>query len=665
MRDDSIGLFWEDLPTSKAARANYQRPMPAIPDTGWQPPREFPNLAAARVLSLDTETYDPELEDHGPGWGRGKGHIVGVSIGADNDGAWYFPVRHTVEPEYNMDPEKVFAWLRDTLGRAHQPKVGANLVYDVGWLMEENVQVKGELVDVQLAEALLYERGVVNLDWLGEKYLGEGKQTSMLYQWLADFYGGDATGKQRANIWRSPPRLAGPYAEQDAALPLRIAKLQYIELANQGLLDVLNVENGLIPLMVAMRRAGVSVAVDKAEELRDRLIGMQQKQQQKLDHMAGMAVSVDSAASLAKMFDAVGVEYPRTKPTEKKPTGSPSFTRTWLEHCDHPLAELVKDIRRVSKLRGTFVESYILNSHVNGKVYGQFHLLRGDDNGTRSGRLSSSTPNLQNIPSRDKELAPLVRGMFIPDPGHHQWRRFDYSQIEYRFLVHFAQGPGAMDAQRRYHQDPDTDYHEFVINMIHEMTGFTLDRKPAKNINFGLIYGMGIPKLLRTLGLSKAEGKKLFDAYHKALPYVKTTMDAVSQEAARSGIITTIMGRRSRFDLWQPQGRDHGGIALPYEAAIRQYGSVARAHTHKALNRRLQGSAADMMKVAMLKCWREGVFDEVGVPRVTVHDELGHSDPGGKDTAFAYMKRTLETAIPLNIPVRVDEECGPDWGHVA
>lgn len=665
MRDDSIGLFWEDMPTTRE-RGSVVRPMPPIPDTGWLPPRDFPNLAAARVLSVDTETYDPELIEHGPGWGRGKGHIVGVSIGADNDGKWYFPIRHTVEPEYNMDPGQVLAWLRHALGNPNQPKIGANLTYDLGWLQEEGVDIAGPMYDVQLAEALLTERGDVNLDWLGEKYLGEGKDTSALYRWCADFYGGEVNGKQRANIYRSPPRLAGPYAEMDAVLPLQIMNRQWAELARQGLIPVFEMENGLIRLIVAMRRAGVSVDIPKAEQLRDRLIGMQQQAQDRLDHMAGTHVQVGSADSLARAFDAVGVKYPRTAPSERKPEGSPSFTKLWLEHCPHPLAEQIREIRRVDKLRGTFVESYILNSHVNGKVYGQFHLLRGDSSGTRSGRFSSSTPNLQNIPSRDKELAPLTRGLFIPDAGHKQWRRFDYSQIEYRFLVHFAVGPGSDEARAIYHRDPDTDYHEFVIQMIKTMTGYELDRKPAKNINFGLIYGMGIPKLLRTLGLDKKTGDKLFNSYHEALPYAKATMEATSREAENSGIITTVLGRRSRFEMWEPRGRkgQDKAIALPYELAIRKYGHVRRAHTHKALNRRLQGSAADMMKYAMWQCWKDGVFDSTGVPRVTVHDELGFSDPGGQEAAFAHMKHVLENALPIRIPVRADEEMGPDWGHV-
>jgi DNA polymerase-1 len=141
-------------------------------------------------------------------------------------------------------------------------------------------------------------------------------------------------------------------------------------------------------------------------------------------------------------------------------------------------------------------------------------------------------------------------------------------------------------------------------------------------------------------------------------------MDACSEEAQRTGVITTFLGRKSRFDLWEPKGWGTEGIALPYDKAILTYGSIQRAYTHKALNRRLQGSAADLIKVAMLRCYQDGVFAETGVPRLTVHDELNFSDPGGKRSAFLEMQHIMETALKLRIPVKADGEIGPDWGHV-
>lgn len=665
MRFDDIGLFWEDLPQERG-RSSVARVMPPIPDTGWQLPTSLPNLARAKVITIDCETKDPEFTpgkkgDKGPGWARGVGHIVGLAVAADDDAKWYFPIRHEIEPDNNMDPERVLAWARQELGRSSQPKVGANLLYDVGWLAQEGVSVAGDLIDVQYAEALLEEQGKVALDELGAKYLGERKTTSLLYQWCADYYGGPADGKQRANIYRTPARLTGPYAEGDVDLPRKVIKKQYPLMQRQGLLEVFKMECGLIPLLVAMRFAGVSVDVNRADEVQDRLQQERERLQENLNKTAGMEVNLNSTASLADALEAVGIQCPRTA------KGNPSTAKDFLKSVEHPLADLILECRKVEKIKTTFVESYIQNAHVKGRVYGQFHLLRSDGGGARSGRFSSSTPNLQNIPSRDEELAPIVRGLYIPDEGHVRWRKYDYSQIEYRFLAHYAVGPQSDELRTRYNEDTSADYHEIVRQMIKEIVGILLERKPTKTINFGLLYGMGLAKLAVTLGLSSKETKVLFSAYHEGAPFVRATMEQTMEEAATTGIITTIMGRRSRFDYWEPAEWSDKRPALPgYELALRKYGQVRRAMTHKALNRRLQGSAADLIKATMLRCWEDGIFNATGVPRLTVHDEVNFSDPGTREAheGFQEMNYVMENTMKLRVPIVMDGEYGANWGFL-
>lgn len=656
-RFDDIGMFWQDYPSARGTN-RVAAVMPEIPNTGWETPKEFPNLSAAKVIALDIEGYDPELTTHGPGWARNSGHIVGVSIGV-HGGKWYFPFRHEVEKEYNLEPEKVLSWLGDVLNTPSIPKVGANLIYDVGWLEHEGVTVAGDLVDVQYAEALLRENAKVALDNLASRYLGEHKDSELLYRWCADFYGGAINDKQRANIYRTPPRLTGPYAESDADLPMRLAPLLYDRLHAEGLLNVFNMECKLIRLLLAMRKEGVSVDVAKAEQVRSDLLKRSAEFNKRLKEMVGFEVNVNASASLAKAFDKIGLGYKKTT------KGNPSFTKEFLKTVMHPIGNIIREIKTCEKMVGTFLEGYILNSHVNGKVYGQFHPLRSDDGGTRSGRFSSSTPNLQNIPIRS-DLGKQLRSIFIPDPGHKCWRKYDYSQIEYRFLVHFAIGEGAELVRHLFRTDPSTDYHALTQKLVKDKTGIFLERKPIKNINFGLIYGMGVAKLARQIGISGAEGKKLFKAYHEGAPFAKATMEMCINEAQRTGVITTILGRKSRFDMWEPA--DYTGeeraIGLPYEKALMLYGNIKRAYTHKALNRKLQGSAADMMKIAMVRCWEEGIFDATGVPRLTVHDELDFSDPGGRDEAFKAMKHIMETALPISIPTKADEEVGPNWGYV-
>lgn len=643
------------------------RTRPPVPDTGWEPPKSFPNLSGERVLSVDVETYDPELTEHGPGWARGKGHLVGISIGCGSGGRWYFPIRHEDEPQYNMDPQQVLSWLRFVLDTPNVPKVGANLLYDVGWLRWEGVNVTGSLWDVQFAEALLTENSDTNLEALSQKYLGEGKDSNQLYDWCSRFYGGAPKSNQRKNIYRAPPRLVGPYAESDADLPLRLMSVMYPLLCAEGLEELFCMENRLIPLLIEMRLRGCPVDTGRAEEVRDVIRQRIITEKQSLKTIAGQELNVNAPESIAKAFSREGIPYTKTA------KGNASFTKAFLQTVKHPLAESILEVRRLEKLCGVFIESYILGSNVNGVIHCQFHPLRGTEGGTRSGRFSSSVPNLQNIPIRDPELGPLIRSFFVPFDKNHLWRKYDYSQIEYRCLVHYAVGAGADEARQLYLTDPKTDYHEMTLALVAPLAGWDIStpeghktwRRPVKNINFGLVYGMGEAKLSGDLGLTRLQGKQLFQAYHRALPFVHQTMSQTQQEASGLGFITTVLGRRSRFDRWESAEWYHKKEPpLSLEAALKRYGSIRRAETHKALNRRLQGSAADMMKVAMLKCHEAGIFNYTGYPLITVHDELDYDDNRQADEAFREMKHIMETCLPLRVPVIADCEIGPNWGNL-
>lgn len=657
-RFDAVGLWWEDLPEDRK-RGITNRPMPEIPETAtWVAPTTFPDLTNAEVISLDTETYDPELLTRGPGWARGVGHIVGISVATSPADAWYFPMRHETRPEENLDPDMVLKWAKNNL-EGQQPKVGANLSYDVGWLRQEGVYVGGVLLDVQYAEALLDDRARTALEVLGQKYLGLGKETEALYEWLSIWFGGKPDGKQRKYMHRAPPCLAGPYAESDAHLPLQVIQYQYAELAKHGLVDLFHMECKLIRVLQDMRFRGVRVDLEKAEKARDVFLGKEKEAQDKLDKYVGFNVNTNAGESLADAFNRLDLKYNTTA------KGAPSFTAPFLETVTHPVGGLVREVRKYQKARSTFIESYILNSHVNGRVHGQFHPLRGDDGGAVSGRFASSTPNLQNIPARDKIIGPVVRSIFVPDIGDFQWRQYDYSQIEYRLLAHFAVGPGAAQIRQVFIDDPTADFHETVRQLIHTIVGILLDRKPTKNINFGLCYGMGQPKLTADLGLTKKAGKELFDAYHIGAPFVKSTFNYFSTQAANTGTVRTILGRVARFDLWEGLQYNKNLPALPYDDAVQYYGQVKRAYQHKALNRVLQGSAADIIKAAMVKCYEDGVFDATGIPSLTVHDELDFSDAGGCDDAFQEMAHIMETVVPCKVPLLVDCATGSSWGDLS
>jgi len=671
-------VFWEEENLGQIKKKAGLHVPPPIPETGWLPPTSFPDLTDAAVIAVDTETKEPDF-DKGPGWSRDCGHIIGFSVAArdrrGNQGSWYFPVRHEAEPELNLDPQSCFKWLKANLETPYIPKVGANLLYDVGWLTEEGIEVQGELHDVQFAEALLQEEGLTALEYLGQKYCGEGKDTNLLYEWIAAAYNATSQNEIKSNFYRTSPRLVGPYGQQDADLPLRVLDKQYPILEYEGLTDVYRMECDSIPLLTKMRQTGVQIDLRKAEQLYGQLAVDVKQLERKLYDVTGIHANVESPKDLQKLFDHVGIAYPMTA------AGNPSFRKEFLNSLDHPVGELIRNIREHNKIRGTFIKSYLLESNVKGRVHCQFHPLRGDSGGTRSGRYSSSNPNLQNIPVRT-ELGNRIRQLFIPDPGHIAWEKDDYSQIEYRMLAEFAVGMGAEDLRQEYLDNPLTDYHVKTYQGVCPYMGWEPDnkdtaklyRKPIKNINFGLLYGMGKPKLGRAImeyfsgNLNKQGVNALFDAYHKGNPYVKATMDQAAWEVQQHGFIRTITGRKSRFDYWEPVDIDYENRAVPlkYQAALNRYGvAIQRAHTHKGINRKLQGSAADIIKKGMVRCYQEGVFDVIGIPKLQVHDELNFSvieDTPEQTEGYAHMRRILETAIPTRVPLIVDSDRGPNWG---
>jgi len=676
------------------------RALPPIPKTGWLPPTEFPNLDAAVLISFDTETKDPELQQAGPGWARGKGHIVGYSLAAEdrlgNTGKWYFPMRHEVEGHLNLDVNNCLGYAQHVLGN-DKAKIGANLLYDIGWFSEEGVTVKGPFHDIQFAEALIDNNAFVGLDILAHKYLGEGKVSDVVQQWIMDAYKPPKT-HWRKDLYRSPPSLVGPYAEADADLPLRVIKHQWAQIAAQDLGTIYDIEHGLLPMLIAMRKAGVYIDVAGAERMYAEMDGDIARLYAQVEHEYGFKLTNtkgdDSSDSrqIGKLLDHIGIKYPRNKPTKTQPNGSPKIEKEWLEALEHPIGDILHDIREHEKIKGTFLGSYLLNKNVKGYLYPLFHPLKGESNGTLVGRFSSSDPNLQNIPSRTK-LGKRVRQLFLPDPGHAYWRKHDYSQIHYRILAHFAVDNGDGSAERlrnSYRDDPDMDYHFNVYQNVAPLMGWntnylmdgnriapmdkqneeiTSNRRPIKNTNFGLLYGQSEKSLSYKLGMPIDKAKGFFLAYHSGAPYVRQTMQAIANEAEQFGYVTTLLGRRIRFNMWEQRGYSNGrekGPALPYEQALAHYGSfIQLAFLYRAVNYKFQGSEPDIMKRGMLDCWNSGVFDYTGVPRLTVHDELDWSvldQSPEMYEAFRFIKHTMEQAVKLAIPVKVDATTGRSWG---
>lgn len=631
----------------------------------------FPDLSRHGMISVDCETWDPELKTKGPGWHRDDTYIAGVGIGTEAGFRHYYSIEHGEDGQDpdNIDRDKFFRWAKHELKRESQPKVGAHLLYDVGYLGEYGVEIKGPLYDVQNAEPLLDENALnYKLERLSKKYLGVGKIDDDLDAYIVQRWGKAAKTNPKRFIALCPASVVAPYGIGDVNHPLEIFQKQKPLLEAEGLWDLFIMESKLIPILHAMRRRAVRVDLDMAERVREQMRDKMLETRAKIRHVAGFDVSVWAADSIAQAFDELGLEYPLTPKTRK-----PSFTKGVLELAarHHALPKLILEERSYDKLIGTFIEGCILDAHHNGRVYCNFNQLKSDDGGTVSGRFSSSIPNLQFIPVRTEE-GKLIRKMFIAELGQ-EWWKVDYSQIEYRLMAHDAYSlrlPGSEDVIRQYHEDPTTDFHTVVAELVY---GAKAVRGPqgktyrarAKTINFGIAYGEGQDKLAASLGVSPEEGLAIIREYHRRAPFMEPLSGGAVRLANSQGYIETLLGRRRRFpwgkSTWNKEKRKFDTVVLPHRIPGAQ-----RVFTHAALNARIQGSAADIMKKGMVDVWESGVLDELGIFSLTVHDELDGSfnnTRAGRE-ALAELKHILENTVQLSVPLRVDVSTGPNWGEV-
>ena len=613
-----------------------------MPNSAWRPPEEWPDFTNAKAISLDCETRDPHLLERGPGGVRYDGQVVGVSL-SDGTQTVYLPVAH--EGGDNLDKVQVFKYLEAQL-KGNQPKIGANLIYDLEWLRAEGIPVAGDIWDIQIAEPLIDEnQSSYSLSALAKKYLGEDKDESLLRQ-AAAAYGVDPKG----GLWRLPARYVGPYAEADAALPIRIWEQQKRILHQEDLWEIFELESALVPIMLDMRFRGVRVDVDRAEQINDQCLRDEARLLGELRDLVGYVIDPWSSDDLGKAFDKLKVWFPRTA------KGNPSFTGDWLQGHEHPIAKKIAEYRKLNKMRRDFVEGMVLKMEHNGRIHCQFHALRKDEDGTRSGRFSSSQPNLQQVPARDEYWGPLVRGLFLPDEGM-EWASCDYSQQEPRILVHYADLlglKGASDAVAQY--TGDTDFHQMVADMA------GIKRKQAKTINLGMFYGMGIYKLSQELGVSIEEAKPLFEQYHDRVPFVRQLSQRCSQSVSEKGWIKTLLGRKRHFNLWEPADSKNtwpnreNPLTLDQAQKVWADRPLRRSMIHKSLNALIQGGSADMTKKAMIDLYKEGEL-----AHIQVHDELCFSVRDRKHGEK--IKDIMENCVKINVPIKVDLEMGPTWGE--
>jgi DNA polymerase I-like protein with 3'-5' exonuclease and polymerase domains len=619
------------------------------PKSEWVPPAELPDIFDAKQIAIDVETRDPNIKVNGPGWPTGDGEVVGYAI-AVADWAGYIPIRHFGGG--NLDERIVNKWLKKVF-ESPADKIMHNAQYDAGWIRRMGFTINGRIIDTMLVGALLDEnRFSYSLNSLAFDLLGKIKTEKTLQEAAREF-GLDP----KADMWKMPAMYVGPYAQNDAEITLELWNYLSTQLTKEDLWGIADLELKLLPCLIDMTWRGVRIDQDRVERTRNHLVKQEKEILKQIKSVAGMDVELWAAASIAKAFDGLSIPYPRTE------KNAPSFTKSFLADHPHELAQLIVRARNLNKTSGTFINTIMKHCRSDGRIHGHINQIRSDDGGTVSGRISMNNPNLQQIPARDPELGPMIRSLFLPEEGE-QWAAIDFSQQEPRILVHYSyvygksrgqQMAGVEEFVEAYRNDPNMDFHTMVAEMA------SIPRKQAKTINLGMMYGMGVNKLSEQLDIDVEEAKGLVKQYHERVPFVKGLMSGVMNrlnDKGSSGSIRSILGRKCRFDLWEPDTFAMNK-ALPYKDAIQEYGPTTRlkrAYTYKALNRLIQASAADMTKQAMVNIYEQG-----RTPLIQIHDEIAMSV---KDTDDAKsIANIMENAVPLEVPSKCDVEIGPSWGE--
>jgi len=627
-----------------------QKPLFAA-QTEWFPPDDFPDLSKYDEIAIDLETKDPDLKTKGSSSMRGQGDVVGIAI-AVRDWSGYYPIAHESGP--NMERKKVLGWFADVL-KTKADKVFHNAIYDMCWIHRLGLTVHGTVVDTMIMTSLVDEnRFRYDLNSVAQHYTGMGKNESALQE-AAKEWGVDP----KAEMYKLPAMYVGEYAERDAEVTLALWQELKKEIEHQDLQSIVEVEQKVFPCILDMKIKGVRVSESQVDQLDHQLKLSYDKYIKRIHDDTGMYPEVWAAKSIELVCNKLGIDdFDRTEKTQK-----PSFTKNYLKNHKHPVLRAIASARELDKLKNTFLES-IKNYVYNGRIHADIHQLKGDFGGTITGRLSYSNPNLQQLPNYTN-IGMGIRSIFMPEEGH-RWGCFDYSQQEPRLVVHYALATlgttGVQSIADKYdeaRENPDdpgiqlaADFHSMVAEIA------DIERGQAKTINLGLFYGMGKAKLQAQLGVTDQVARNLLATYHSKVPFVKQLIHHTMDRAQQRGWIRTILGRKCRFNMWEPATF---GMHKPqtFENASMEHGSrnIKRAFTYKALNKLIQGSAADMTKQAMINLREAGI-----TPMIQLHDELNVSYENKQEAVK--IKEIMEQAVPLKVPNKVDFEDGECWGDI-
>jgi len=582
-------------------------------------------LSKAKVISFDTETTSTE---------EMKADIVGISLAIKEGEGYYIPVGHN--GGNNLPLKKVLSALKEPMTDSKIGKLAHNAKYDYIVLAKFGLTVSPLTFDTMLAEFILDPSS----RHLGLKNLAAVKLGEEMTH-IEELIG---KGKKQISMADVAIESVAPYAVADAEIPLRLMKLQVDELKRvigEKLLDEIDLP--LTPVLAAMEMEGVLLDLPFLKKMSDELTKRLAEIEKQIFDSVGKVFNVNSTQQLSDvLFKQLGLEPPDRG--NKTASGHYSTAAGVLELLSgkHPVVDWVLEHRELSKLKSTYLDALPLAVDANtGRVHTSYSQI-----GAVTGRLSSNNPNLQNIPIRT-ETGRKVRNGFIASKGN-VLLSVDYSQIELRIVAHMAQDEGMLAAFRA-----DEDIHATTAGAIYGVPSEAVTkemRRHAKAINFGLIYGMSSFGLTRSTDLTLSEAETFVKAYFEKFPGIKKYLDGIKKQAASQGYVETLLGRRRYFPALQSK----------------QNVQIKNREEREAINAPIQGTAADIMKIAMLQIPSALAKAKLKAKMLLqVHDELVLECPQEElEKTAQVVQDTMANAFPLSIPLSTEAKYGKNWGEM-